>query len=213
MAEPGFFPHPGDIITFEEPEPSNWTVVTELDQQSFQKTNEDFKYWAKSSYACATFLVRNNSKDQVAFMRIYMQVPNKGTEFSRPEDRAKQAASASGRHKEFEAMKAFYEGKSTITPAFLGWKVGFQDDQSPVPGGYVIRFVFERVPGVRLADNRILPGQGRPLPTFFREFDEKKRKQIRNDFNKGYRKLKELGWVPYSPWATNLIWDDKSSKL
>lgn len=130
-------------------------------------------------------------------MRVYLQVPKKGTEFDHPKIQAKQAAP--GYHREFEAMMAFHREKSTITPALLAWKEDVQDDQGSVPGGYVIQFVFEPVPGVRLTDDRILPGKGRPLPKFFREFNEEKPGQIHNSFSEGYHKLKELGWMPYFP--------------
>lgn len=56
----------------------------------------------------------------------------------------------------------------------------------------MIQFVFGRVPGVRLADDRILLGKGRELPKFFQELNEEKRKQMRNYFSRGYRQLKEL---------------------
>lgn len=91
-------------------------------------------------------------------LRVYLQVPNKGTEFFPHDERAKQAAP--GYHNEVEAMKTFYRHGSTVTPALLAIKEDVQDSQGFVPDGYVIYIVFERVPGVRLADNRILPGWG-----------------------------------------------------
>ncbi|KAJ5203062.1 hypothetical protein N7449_005141 [Penicillium cf. viridicatum] len=32
-------------------------------------------------------------------------------------------------------------------------------------------------------------------------------------FDKKYRELNKLGWVPTFPWAINLIWDSDASKL
>lgn len=43
MTETGFFPPPDNIIAFEEPEPSKWTVVAKHAQQNFQKDEDDFR--------------------------------------------------------------------------------------------------------------------------------------------------------------------------
>lgn len=77
----------------------------------------------------------------------------------------------------------------------------------------VIQFVFECVPGVRLAENKVVPGYGAPLHTFFQKFKDTKCEQIRSHFDEGYRKLQKLGWEPEYPWADHLIWDSDSTKL
>lgn len=215
MAEIGFFPRShyalGELFTFGEPQYTEWTIIDKLGQRNSQKSEADIEYGYPPSFASATFLVRSNLKDQYgeAYMRVYLQVPNKGTEFFPAEERANQAAS--GYHREFEAMKTFYEKGSTITPALLAYKEDVQDSQRLVPGGYVITFIFERVPGVRLAEDKVVPGYGAPLHTFFQKFDDTERDQIRSRFDEGYRMLQELGWEPEYPWADNLIWDGRSS--
>lgn len=115
-------------------------------------------------------------------MRVYLQVPNKGTEFFPLAERAKQAAF--GHHREFEAVKAFHDQKSKITPALLAFKEDVQDPQGLVPGGDVIHFMFEIVPGVRLAEDHFYSTQGPPVHTFFQKFSAEKRNQIRNSFDK-----------------------------
>lgn len=209
----GFFapPHyaPGNIFTFVKPKHTEWTIIKALDQRSFQQDKADLTYGSFPSFTSATFFVRNNLHDQEAFMRVYLQVPSKGTEFSSPEERAKQADP--GYHGEFEAIKAFHEKASTVTPALLGYKEEAQDTQGIVPGGYVILFVFERVSGVPLAEDRILPGYRASLHTFFQNFNDTERREIRKHFDEGYRKLQELGWEPAYPWANHLIWDQSST--
>ncbi|KAJ5691066.1 hypothetical protein N7488_011801 [Penicillium malachiteum] len=91
-------------------------------------------------------------------MRVYLQVPNEGTEFFPHEDRAKQAATSS--HTEIAAMKAFHEQESNITPQLFGLTEAKQDDEGFVPGGYVIHMVKEPVRGTRLADDLMVPGYG-----------------------------------------------------
>ena len=215
MTETGFFPPPhyapGEHIIFEKPEHTEWTVIAKLSQRNSQKEEVDIQAGLGPSYALATFRVRSDLDGQEAYMRVYLQVPNKGTEFFPPEERAKQAAPS--HHLEVEAIKSFYNHGSTITPALLAINEDIQDKQGFVPGGYVIHIVFQRVPGARLADDRLLPGWGAPLHAFFQSFNDLQRHQIRMWFNKEYRKLKELGWVPSFPWASNLIWDAGFSKL
>lgn len=215
MTETGFFPPPhyapGKHITFEQPEHTEWTIIAKLSQRNSQKEEVDIQAGLGPSYAFSTFLVRSDLDGQDAYMRVYLQVPNKGTEFFPPDERAKQAASSY--HREVKAMKAFNEQDSPITPALLAIKEDIQDIEGFIPGGYVIHIVFQRVPGVRLADDRLLPGWGAPLHAFFQKFNDLQREQIRMWFDVEYRKLKELGWVPPFPWASNLIWDASSSKL
>lgn len=215
MTEIGYFatPHyaPGTVLTFMKPKHTEWTIINKLDHRSFQQDEADLKYGSFPAFASATFLVRNNLDEQEAFMRVYLQVPRRGTEFSPPEERAKQADSSY--HGGVEAIKAFHEKASTITPALLGYKEEAQDTQGIVPGGYVIQFIFERVPGVRLAEDGILPVYGAPLHTFFREFNDTEREEIRKHFDEGYCILQELGWEPAYPWADKLIWNKSSTKL
>ncbi|KAJ5505752.1 hypothetical protein N7453_004709 [Penicillium expansum] len=142
MTQIGFFPTPGEHITFEKPKHTEWTIIAKL-----------------------------NEKD------------------------------------------AFYEQNSTITPALLAINEHIQDKQGFVPGGYVIYIVFQHVPGVRLADDTVLPGWRSTLHTFFQAFSKPEQDQIRMVFDKEYRKLNRLGRVPSCPWATNLIWNPDASKL
>lgn len=165
----------------------------------------------RPSYALATFRVRSDLDGQDAYMRVYLQVPHKGTEFFPPNKRAKQAAA--GYHREVEAMKAFHEQGSTITPALLAIQEDIQDKEGVIPGGYVVHIVFQRVPGVRLADDTTVPGYAPTLHNFFQVFSTPERDQIRMVFDKEYRELRKLGWLPSFPWATNLIWDSDASKL
>lgn len=153
-----------------------------IDQRNSQKDEEDIKSGSRPSYASATFRVRTTLNSKDALMRVYLPVPNKGTEFFPLEERAKQAAF--GYHREFEAMKTLHERKSTITPALLAFKEGVQDSQLLVPGGYVIQFVFQIVPGVPLADDRRFSRRGATLHTFFRNFSDEKPKQIRDHFDR-----------------------------
>ncbi|CRL23565.1 unnamed protein product [Penicillium camemberti] len=207
----GFLPSPGDHITFEKPKPTEWTIVAKLSQEACQKHMLDVQDGAGPSYAVATFCVCSDLDGQQAYMRVYLQVPHEGTQWLPPNERAKQAAA--GYHSEVEAMKAFYEQGSTITPTLLAISEDIQDKQGIIPGGYIIHCIFQRVPGLRLADDNIAP-EYRPTPhKFFLAFSKPERDHIRMVFDKEYRELNKLGWVPIFPWAMSLIWDSDASKL
>lgn len=107
MTQTGFFPLPGEHITFEKPKHTEWTIIAQLSQQNRQNEEIDVQDGYRPSYALATFRVRSDLDGQDAYMRVYLQVPHKGTEFFPPNKRAKQAAA--GYHREVEAMKAFHE--------------------------------------------------------------------------------------------------------
>ena len=68
---------------------------------------------------------------------------------------------------------------SNITPKLLVYKTGTQDRSGLVPGGFIIWFVWEIVPGLRLGDS---DGAGS-----FWGLESSERKQIRESF------LKALG--------------------
>lgn len=175
----GFFSPPhyalGRTITFEQPEHTAWTITTKRSQQNSQLEEFDVEP-GLPSWAFATFLVRSPATGQEAYMRVYQQVPHLGPEFFPLDERAKQAAPCY--HREVQAIKAFHEQKSTITPALLAIKEDVQDSQGFVPGGYIIHIVFQRVVhGVRLVDDRILPGWRDSPHTFFAKSSELEREQ------------------------------------
>jgi hypothetical protein len=57
---------------------------------------------------------------QAAYMRVYLQFPNKGTEYFPAEERAKQGTS--GYCSEIEVVKASYKKQLTIMPGLLAIK-------------------------------------------------------------------------------------------
>ena len=91
-----------------------------------------------------------------------------GTEFFPLNERAKQATV--GYRREVEAIKAFHKQGFTITPALFAIKEAIHDKEGLILGGHAIHMVFQRVPVIHLAFDRILPGWRRPLHTFFSTF-------------------------------------------
>ncbi|KAI2679548.1 hypothetical protein CBS147355_4030 [Penicillium roqueforti] len=185
--------------------------VARISQQNSQNDESDVEAGYGPLYAVATFRVSRDLDGQQAYMLVYLQVPHQGTEFFPLNERAKQVAARG--HCKVEAIKAFHKKYSTITPALLGIKEDVKDQQGVIPRGFAIHFVFQRVPGYRLWEDHVMPKHRAQPHRFFTDFTVPERDQIRESFNKGYRELNKLGWVPYYPSATELIWDPIASKL
>jgi len=204
----------GTVISLQTPPHSEWIIHAKLSHHNEQADEQDAVDGVAISFAYATFRVQNRRKpdDRHAYMRVYMQVPWIGTEFSPPEERSRQAVPYE--YREVLAMKEFASRGSEITPSLLAIDESFQGPQGIVPGGHIVHMVFGRIPGIRLADNEVLPGFGYPLHTFFRKFEQRsQRDTIRMHFDKEYRNLKKMGWLPSTPWASNLIWNEESKRL
>jgi hypothetical protein len=142
----------GTEISFDSPTPSKWTVIEKLSEAYDQLTEKDAKDGFRGSYSQAKLLCRNVANPaKEAFMRIYMQIPDQGTEFDPPEDRAQQALSRTPI--EFTALKTFTDKKSNITPILLAYKEDKQDNSGIVPSGFITYLVWNILPGLRLGDN------------------------------------------------------------
>lgn len=75
MTQMGFFPSPGDHITFENPKHTEWFTIAKLSQKTHQNDEIDVQDGFGPSYAVATFHVRSDLGNQEAYMRVYLQVP------------------------------------------------------------------------------------------------------------------------------------------
>lgn len=205
----------GSIIEFplstSKPDCTKW-IIEEKHSHSNDQLYDDEIGKGGTSYAVGTFHVHNDENIH-AYMRVYLQVPIVGTEFAPANERASQATRVEGEHTEITAVKALDRQHSTITPSLLAISEGLQGEQGLVPGGYVTRIVFERVEGVRLAEDQILPEYRSTPHTFLREYSQLQRDDIREIFYSNYQYLKELGWEPSFGGATHLVWNAKLSKL
>lgn len=84
-----------------------------------------------------------------------MQLPYKGSEMDRPEERAEQASETldSIAQSEFDALQRLTEKRCESTPTLLGYKKDKQDEDGFVPGGYIFYLLMIRLPGIRLGHN------------------------------------------------------------
>lgn len=167
---------PGTVISFDQPGPSQWQIVKKLNEDDFQLTEDEYRHGHRLSVAITKLLCHDpEDHKKHAFMRIYLQVPYRGTEIEDPDTRATQATKIIP-----QELIAYEEltRKSSITPKLLGHKTTIQDKSGPVPGGFVVWLVWEMLPGLRLGS--------RHGPDAFWALDDTEREEIRISFLKSF---------------------------
>lgn len=147
---------PGTIITLDQPPSSQWKttqwkILEKLNERDYQVVKELYDEYGYYSFA-STKLLCCDPEDpaQKAFMRIYLQVPYRGTEIDDPDTRGRQARAFTS--SELITYQRLTQKRLSNTPKLLGYKTGTQDRSGPVPGGFVVWLVWEMVPGLHLGD-------------------------------------------------------------
>lgn len=133
---------PLDTISFDLPIPSKWKVIEKMNE----KAGGLAVSWACIKYRCQ----KSDDKTQIAHIRIWMQIPNFGTEIDDQATRAQQAA-PTWMPLELIAYKGLTDNQSDVTPRLIGWRKE-QDASGLVPGGFLVSLAWEEVPGTHLGD-------------------------------------------------------------
>ncbi|KAB8215046.1 hypothetical protein BDV33DRAFT_195595 [Aspergillus novoparasiticus] len=76
--------------------------------------------------------------------------------------------------RELSVLEKLTEGGCSSTPRFIDFRAFEQDDDDPVPDGYLVVFLLEKLPGVN-------------LERIFSEFSLEKRNRVRIAFAKALR--------------------------
>ena len=143
----------GSVITTENG--AQWKVLERLKQDHFQadrKSGTTTVSYASLKLRCVRILGDQHSTFE-SLMRVYMQIPRLGTENEDPVSRKAQA-NMKFRPAELDAYIDLSRD-STVTkfiPKLLGERLLAQDASGFVPGGFIVIFVFEKVPGLPLRD-------------------------------------------------------------
>ncbi|KAJ5820052.1 hypothetical protein N7474_005643 [Penicillium riverlandense] len=198
----------GQVIDFEDPQPSSFRIIEKIKEDNYQAEPQEIHDGiAESSYCAAKYLCVEPSSQKRAFMRVYMQVPWKGTEMYPGSERQKQVTTESKEFISMEivAMKAFWKQNSAITPPLLGYKERVQDPGMPVPDGFATYFVWGVVPGICLGDSN--------GPTTFQTLPDAEQELIHETFLQDHKKLRAMGFFPAFGKAKNLVWDRARGKL
>ncbi|PLB53943.1 hypothetical protein P170DRAFT_469422 [Aspergillus steynii IBT 23096] len=186
-------------ITFADQSPSTWIITQKLKEKSIQQSTDEPEHLP--SFAVASFICRNrNNPAQEAMMKIWLQLPRIGTEYSSPEERARQATNLLCREAESEwnAFCCLQSSSLDLTPELLAAKRDAQAEVDLLPGGYALYLVFTLIQGIRL---------GPPLRelSVFWTLDMATREEIRQAFKEGYMSLGRIGISLWRPTLNNLI--------
>ncbi|KAJ5403068.1 uncharacterized protein N7487_008964 [Penicillium crustosum] len=109
---------------------------------------ENISFGRDPGYTAGKFLCygADDSSKKPAFMRIYSQIPLDGTEFSKPETRAKQAVPMKP-IAELVALKRLKRMGWDVVPGLLGFQEETQGPDGFFPGGFITFVVWEKVAG------------------------------------------------------------------
>lgn len=151
-----------------------WVITEKLSERAAPLTDHDVKVGRGSAKTVGKFLCHlAEDANQIAFMRIYQQIPITGTEGADHDILARQAVPP-GVCGELESFKLLQTRRCNAVPSFLGYAESTQGDDDLVPGGYIRYLVLEKVPGEPLTKE------------FFWSLDDTARKDIRSKFRVAY---------------------------
>lgn len=169
---------PGAIITTDRPTRRQWRILSVEPERNEQHDDGSPRpSMASIRISCSEV----DGPATKANMRVYLQVPNAGTQMRSPQERAQQA-------KRFDPEELLVLDKmnshpdvSQFTPSLLGWHRGTQSPTGLVPGGFHTVFIWQVVPGVRLGTADTTD----PQP--FWDLDDRQRSLIRYQFKETFQ--------------------------
>ncbi|GLI77910.1 hypothetical protein PoHVEF18_006207 [Penicillium ochrochloron] len=151
-----------------------WIITEKHSERAAYRTRQQVERGTGTPKTVGLFLCHlEDDPAQLAFMRVYHQIPITGTEYATPATRAQQVGPDEILG-EREALKLLRRQGCSAVPRFLGYNEKIQEGRDLVPGGYVKYLVWEKVPGESLTEE------------FFWSLDRPKRDDIRARFRVAY---------------------------
>ncbi|KAM5458249.1 hypothetical protein MaudCBS49596_000161 [Microsporum audouinii] len=144
--------------------------------------------------------VHGKSVGMEAIMKIRLQVPPEYPPNRDPEALKKLASNVPSflTNGEVGALKHFNKAGCKVTPKLIDVIPALQPFNCPVPDGYIVFIVMEKVPGV-------------PLSNFWK-YDLAKREKIRAAFRLSMSELYSHRGNPTDPHLGNIIYDEEKNK-
>lgn len=129
-----------------------WVIKEKLSEDVCCLTEEEVRKGCGSSKTVGKFLCSPvDDPSQIAFMRIYQQIPIAGTEDADLSTLAQQAIPPP-MCPELESFKLLKRRDCGSAPRLLGHAERVRGEQELLPGGYVQYIVWEKVPGKPLTE-------------------------------------------------------------
>ncbi|KAJ5804366.1 uncharacterized protein N7518_000669 [Penicillium psychrosexuale] len=179
---------------------SRWRILEKLSEASVPVTQKDFNIGMHPAYVAGKYLCRRSGTEDIAFMRIYKQVPLSGTELDSSDDRKAQAWKSRD-YVELSALKYFTANNFTTTPKLLGYHASTQEETDLVPGGYILYLVWEKVAGDPLDIQK------------FWNLSRGKRDVVRANLRKAYMDVLKVGYQPVPASPSKIILDMKTGAV
>lgn len=181
VSPPAASPPTASTISFSSSPPSgigrSWIIIEKLSERAAHLTQEYVDMGVGSPMTVGKFLCHaEEDPTQIAFMRIYYQIPITGTEDADLATLAQQIQPprVCG---ELEAFKLLMSQGCSSVPRFLGYSEKVQGEHDLVPGGFIKHLVWEKVPGESLTEE------------FFWSLDPLVREDIRAKFRVAFESV------------------------
>ncbi|OQD76071.1 hypothetical protein PENDEC_c005G01615 [Penicillium decumbens] len=199
---------PGQTITTPN---FRWTIRRTRTEHEHRVTQEEAQFENLDSYASiklSCFSPSNPSKR--AIMRIYMQIPWKGTELEDPPVRAQQATVFTPPELTAYQTLTRHPSASKYTPKLLDFDEQLQHSSRCIPGGWVpggflTIFVWEWISGQVLGDTT--------GAIIFWTLEQTERDLIREKFKELLLAVTKAGVWPAFAEADNLVWNPEDKTL
>ncbi|KAJ5426926.1 hypothetical protein N7465_001996 [Penicillium sp. CMV-2018d] len=180
---------------------ASWIITEKLSERAVHLTQEDVDTGVGSPMTVGKFLCHlEEDPTQIAFMRIYYQIPITGTEDADLATLAQQIQppEVCG---ELESFKLLMSQGCTSVPRFLGYCEKKQGEHDLVPGGYVKYLVWEKVPGESLTEE------------FFWSLSPPVREDIRVKFRLAFEEMLRCGVKPEDSRISKIIYDQPTGNV
>ncbi|KAL3462100.1 hypothetical protein BJX64DRAFT_288641 [Aspergillus heterothallicus] len=182
---------------------SVWILTEKLSESYLQWSAEEYHLSPATSAAYGTFLCNNvDNTDDVAILRILMQIPYGGSEYAIHAERARQATLTPNgtTQEELDAVRLLSENHCTAAPRIRTQETKVQDDSGIVPGGFLFYVLQDRAPGVQLSDE------------LFWSYDRQERDQIREAYKEAWSAWVRSG-VHVITSISHLFWDRGTGRI
>lgn len=131
--------------------PTTWVITQHLEEDAnLMRKEEVSRRGPPQTVAKKLCYRKDDSTRKPAFMRLYRQLPTIGTEYDRPTVRALQAI-PNQENDELETFRRLKLLRCSVTPELLAYSEAPQGDYGPVPGGFSICIIWDKVPGDSLS--------------------------------------------------------------
>ncbi|KAF3029126.1 hypothetical protein E8E15_011099 [Penicillium rubens] len=179
----------------------SWIITEKLSERAVHLAQEDVDMGVGSPMTVGKFLCHlEEDPTQIAFMRIYYQIPISGTEDADLATLAQQIQppEVCG---ELEAFRLLMSQGCSSVPRFLGYCEKTQGEHDLVPGGYIKYLVWEKVPGEPLTEE------------YFWSLDPLVREDVRAKFRVAFEEMLRCGVKPQLPRISKIIYDQATGNV